>query len=128
MLTFRYDTEYDPPAPIIQIGISHFSADTPKRTMVALVDSGADATMLPLALLKQSGASYVEQRGLRGVTGATIQVHRYVAAIHMGDEIIRGIRVVGHNTFTEPIIGRDVLNRLRITLDGPAEVVEVENR
>ncbi len=126
MLIFSYDTKYDPPAPMIQIGVSHFSANQPQQTIIALVDSGADATMLPLDFLKQSRASYVEQRVLRGVTGASIQVHRYVAAIHVGNEILRGIRVVGHSSFTEPIVGRDVLNRLQITLDGPAETTEIQ--
>lgn len=128
MLSFHYDAAYDPPAPVIEMGISHHSANSPQQTVTALVDSGADVTMIPLDLLKQSGASYVEQRSLRGVTGATIQVHRYVAAIHLGNEILRGIRVVGHGTLTDAIVGRDVLNRLRMTLDGPAEVTEIQQR
>ena len=37
-----------------------------------------------------------------------------------------GIFVVGDEQGDEIVLGRDVLNKLRIFLDGPARIVEIE--
>lgn len=51
-VSFLYDSTFFPPAPMAEVGISHISATMPTIMTVALVDSGADVTMLPLSLLK----------------------------------------------------------------------------
>ena len=37
-----------------------------------------------------------------------------------------GIRAIGSKESGEIILGRDVLNQWRITLDGPGEIVEIQ--
>lgn len=127
-VSFDYDSAFSPPAPIIEVGFSHALANTPALTIWALVDSGADVTILPLSLLKQSGASYVEQRSLRGVVGKAVIVHRYLAAVHIAGIIIRQVRIAGHADLKEAMIGRDILNQLTILLDGPAELLEIRTK
>jgi len=64
---------------------------------------------------------------MRGVTGGRVEVDRYLVAIHIGSNLIRGLHVVAAPVSNEAVIGRDVLNQLVVTLDGPAEVTEVRN-
>lgn len=124
--SFTYDVSYDPAAPVVEIGIGP-SDGTPARVwLTGLLDTGADATMIPLNQLKAAGARFVQRRGLRGVTGERQTVSLYLASIHIGSHAVHGIRAVATSENAEIIIGRDVLNNLIITLNGLAHITEVE--
>jgi len=41
--------------------------------------------------------------------------------------LIRGLHVVAASVSDEAVIGRDALNQLVVTLDGPAEMTEVRD-
>lgn len=56
---------------------------------------------------------------------ARVEVDRYLVAIRIGSQVIRGLQVVAALASGDAVIGRDVLNQLVVTLDGPAEVTEV---
>ena len=80
--------------------------------------------MLPITTLQTIGARYVETRQMRGVTGVALTVDLYVVIIQIGRQVIHAIRAVATQD-DEAIIGRDVLNQLVVTLNGPAEVTEM---
>lgn len=126
MAQFLYDSSYSPSAPVLTIGIGLPDEDTPHRQVQALIDSGADATMLPKWILTEIGARSVGRKYLRGVTGSRELVGLYLVVIHMPTGISYGIRAVATIDSGEVILGRDVLNQWRITLDGPGETVEIE--
>lgn len=50
-LTFDYDTSYAPPAPVIEIEIDGYNRLFGKAALRAMVDSGADASLIPLEFL-----------------------------------------------------------------------------
>ena len=84
------------------------------------LDTGADATMIPVNILAPAGARYVEQQRMRGLVGDAVTVNLYLTAVHIGEHIIHGIRAIGVAPGSEAIIGRDVLNQLEVALNGPA--------
>ena len=98
-----------------------------QRSLRAMVDSGADATLIPLSVLEAVGATYKETMWMRGITGERVEVDRYLVAIRIGANVIRGVHVVAAPPSSDAIIGRDVLNQLIVTLDGPGEVTAVRN-
>ena len=55
MAQFDYDFAYDPPAPVVPIGIANPDDGRPPLRVQALIDSGSDATMIPLTILQKSG-------------------------------------------------------------------------
>jgi len=122
--SFDYSDIYTPPAPILELGVSK-TAGTSELLISALVDSGADATMLPLSILQQIGARFVETRQMRGVTGVAQKVDCYRVTVRIGSQVIPGIRAIATTSSQEAIIGRDVLNQLVVTLNGLAQVVEI---
>jgi len=89
--------------------------------IIGIIDSAADATMLPLDVLESIGARYAQTRHMRGVTGPPIPVDTYYVTITFGPYIIYGIEVVALPVGSESILGRDVLNQLELTLNGPAQ-------
>jgi hypothetical protein len=83
--TFDYSTEYDPPGPIVEFQVSKAGQQTPDVTLSALVDSGADATMLPITALQSIGGRYVETRQMRGIVGLAYPVDLYLVSIWFDD-------------------------------------------
>jgi hypothetical protein len=92
---------------------------------IAFVDSGADATVVPLYLLKRIDARLVGYGRLAGVTGSSIRVDLFRVVIYMPIVVSYGIRAIGSKDGDVIILGRDILSHWRITLDGPGETVEI---
>jgi predicted aspartyl protease len=119
-----YDFTYAPSAPVAEIEVTSALSDR-AVTVIALLDSGADATMLPFALLQEIQAEEVETRYLRTVTGKRTVVDLYRVAIRIGPYHFGAVRAVATDAPTEIILGRDVLNQLIVTLNGLAAVTEI---
>lgn len=125
---YPYDGDiYYPSAPVAEIKISANAASgsIKETTLSALIDSGADATMLPEDLLIQLGAQRLDRRRSRGIYGEARIVNIYLVDIQIGTLTIPSIKTVGVSTADEPLIGRDVLNQLIVTLDGIGGVTEI---
>ncbi len=115
--SFIYDTGYIPSAPVLIMQISARSE---------LIDSGADATMIPINFLHEIGAKYVRTQRMRGITGASKRINLYSVTLQISSHRLSSIHVVGSAPGTEVILGRDVLNHLIVTLNGLAGVTEIE--
>jgi predicted aspartyl protease len=125
-LTFTYDESYEPAFPVITIEIDGYDPGRQRRTTTALVDSGADGTMLPANLLQTVNALYEDSVQMRGITGNVQLVDRYTVGVTIGEHHIPAMPVVALPVENEAIIGRDILNYLSVTLNGPAYTVEIE--
>jgi len=124
---FEYDHHYLPSAPIIEISIDDYSLETSAVVLRALIDSGADGTMIPTEILEKIEASYVDSVRISGVTGVSEQRDRYRVRIQIGNIVIHGIDVVSTDFGDEGLIGRDVLNQLVVILDGLATETRISD-
>ncbi len=122
--TYEYDTTYHPSIPMIDLAIGIPLSD-PDFELTAIVDSGADATMIPQHYLQQLGARRSRKAIMRGVTGEQNLVDLYVISVRLGPYRQGFLEVVGMMDNDDSIVGRDVLNHLAIVLNGPASVVEI---
>lgn len=100
MATYEYDSSYFPAAPLFDIRIGPPGGIATADLRVFL-DTGADATIIPISLLRQ------------------------LRAPKMDRVVMRSAWVVGDELEAEPVLGRDLLGRLRVLLDGPAGVFEI---
>jgi hypothetical protein len=124
-LDYPYDEAYRPAMPVIAIAVDGY-AGLPSQAVSALVDSGADGTMLPIDLLEVTGALYEDTVNMRGVLGDSEPVDRYTVGIQIGPLTMHGVHAVAIPAGEEGVIGRDVLNFLAITLNGPAHTTQIE--
>lgn len=62
---------------------------------------------------------------VRGYTGGRRSVRTYLVDIEIGLLALPGIEIVGDEATDGILLGRDVLNRLRLLLDGPRRRTEV---
>jgi hypothetical protein len=122
--SYNYNSDYHPAMPMGELSVGLPLGDM-LITLQAIVDSGADATMIPLEHLRQIGARRSRKVMMRGVTGGGELVDLYAVAIQLGSYRQGFLEIVGIADSDETIIGRDILNHLSVTLNGPAAVVEV---
>ena len=125
MNSCEYSRDYCPAAPVIEVALSAGRAPAPAVTIVALLDSGADATLIPRDLLSQIQAPYVQTRRMRGVTGTVVDVDIFAVRLQINGTEVAGIRAIQSRQGTEVILGRDFLNPFIITLNGPALTCEL---
>ncbi|MCS6846056.1 MAG: retroviral-like aspartic protease family protein [Caldilineales bacterium] len=94
---------------------------------LGLVDTGSDATLVPLRYLLAIGAQETAPGWLVTVTGERQPVALYFVDIFLQQELAPGIRVVADESGDEIILGRDFLNRFPLFLDGPMRQLIVPN-
>ena len=97
----------------------------PSLTLEAVVDSGADATMIPLNHLRQLQVRKGQTRWLLGTAGGRYEVDLYTVAVQIGEQPPTYIDVVGTERRNEVIVGRDLLNHYMVLLNAPAYTVEI---
>lgn len=123
--TFNYAAE-SPPAPYALVTVARpdgtgFLADLPAK-----VDSGASQTILPTALVERLQLEAVGQHRFEGLGGVqcTLSIFRIVLTIR-GCEPVE-LDVAGSDGEPYILLGRDVLNQFRVTLDGPKGKLTIE--
>ncbi len=92
--------------------------------MEALIDTGADGTIVPTKYLKDIRAPTVGQARLRYHLGVR-DVFLHIIDVQIEDMILPGVVVAADREGQEFILGRDVLNRLRLLIDGPDQIAQV---
>ncbi len=122
--TYDYDNDYNPAMPVVDIEIGRAMADA-SLALKAVVDSGADATIIPVHSLEEIRARRSRKMWLRGSAGGRVLVDLYQVSLQLGPFAQMFLEVVGSTQNDEVIVGRDVLNHLTVTLNGPAHSVEV---
>lgn len=117
-----YDKLRDPPAPVLPLRLGAPGEEL-SLSLVALVDSGADTTVIPVEVVSRLRLPRVGEIGIRGVGGV-----RQRAQIHTVMVEVAGFRgsVEAIALGSEGLIGRDLLNRWVVTLRGPEQAMEVE--
>lgn len=124
-LTYPYDETVIPAIPVLDVEIEGYQPNAERQRVRVIIDSGSDSTSLPRAALIASGALFGDTARMRGVTGVAQQVDRFLTKVYVGDVLVRGIHAIAISAEDEALLGRDVLNELAVTLNGPAHVTEI---
>lgn len=124
-MKFRYSHNYYPAAPMVEVTFIAVAEQERVGPLPAMIDSGADGTIVPIHYLDEIQASPTKEMAMRSQWGERRIVMMYLVDVQIGEITLPGIEVVGDEMSAEIILGRDVLNQLRVLLHGPAEVVEV---
>ena len=110
---------YHPPIPVLAIRLHSSSSAIFSEVITALVDTGSDASLIPLNQLIELQAEETAPGWLVSITGERKPVSLYFVDFYIGDQALPGIRVIADPDSEDVILGRDVLNKLSIFLDGP---------
>lgn len=126
-LVRSYDkNNFDPPAPVLEVSLTR-PGPVSYGQMVrspALLDSGADMTVIPRWIAQQLQLKYVDEVCAYGYDGVPKETFVYSVKItfdNLGDFIIRTIVSDSEHIF----IGRDILNKWSLFLKGPSKIFEI---
>jgi hypothetical protein len=115
-----YDEDrFAPAAPVARVSLRHPDSGASIADVPMLIDSGADATLLPESAIASLGlAGTGERYGLVSFDGTTNESEAVHAVLVFLDKTFRGRFLPVESEIG--VIGRNVLNRIRLLLDGPA--------
>lgn len=120
-----FDQTYNPPAPILSVHLINPDEGLRVEGVHALIDTGSDGTLVPIKLLRDILATPLSLSRIRSHWGEWRDVHTFVVDIVVGHVTLPHVLVVGDEVGTEVVLGRNVLNMLRLYLNGPEEYTEV---
>ena len=116
----KYDVDnYDPPAPVAYVSLRDPATGVSLSDVPMLIDTGADVTLLP--------RSYVDQLGAEPATDATYEIQGFDGESKLANMVELELVFLGRKftgqflLIAQPIgiLGRNILNVVSITFDGP---------
>jgi hypothetical protein len=121
---FPYSPARTPPIPAVVLDLATPDGSRAVPDVSAHLDTAADRTVVPLALVHQLGLQPDRQLTAQGFGGAayTLGVYRVRLAIAGLASVL--VEALGHGNEPFVLVGRDVLNYWKVTFDGPNQVVE----
>ena len=116
----EYDAEnYNPPAPVAYVILRNPATGVTLSNVPMLIDTGSDATLLPSDVVEKLGVQAEEDTGFEvQVFGGDTKFLRFVKL----DLLVLGKTFKGEYLLVDRpigILGRNVLNNIRVLLDGP---------
>jgi predicted aspartyl protease len=116
-----YSSSFRPPAPVLAVRVSAPGRE-PAVGLLALIDSGADLSVVPRSTPDALALPQVSTTNLQGVTGVAERTSVHAAAFEIAGST-ELVEVVAWGD--EAIVGRDLLNRFVLELDGPRETLTI---
>jgi hypothetical protein len=129
MVRFNYTQfaeEYRPPAPLIPVHVSNPLTSSEPIQWVAQLDPGADRTVFPEQLLELLSAQVFDATVVEGFGGGRYRVPTYVVKIQIPTFRTHVVEVTEGRGEEFVLLGRDVLNKYRLTLNGPQLQLDIE--
>ena len=116
-----YSGAFRPPAPVLALRAGAPGAP-PALALVALVDTGADLSVLPVSVVEALALPQVSTTRIQGVTGVAEKTPVHAVTLEVAGTLVLAEVVAWGD---EAIVGRDVLRRFVLELDGPRETLVV---
>ena len=117
MAAYRYNRREEPPAPFLDILVSASESSEPVA-LSAQLDTGADTTHIPISLLRELEIAASDTGLIRGVSGPATAQEIFKVFISIEQGIPEQYEVFSWN-WPYALLGRDILNKYHLTLDGP---------
>lgn len=126
MVRYRYLTDFSPPAPFVHVVIGNPENGQATQEIPALLDVGADRTVVPLKIIEQLHFSPLRTLLVGGLGNEVQRLETFSATVQIRQGRPYAVEILGHANESYLLLGRDVLNQLRIVLDGPNQVLEID--
>jgi hypothetical protein len=81
MIRYSFNSQIKPPAPFVNVVLRHPLSGEEIRDVPAQLDTAADRTLLPMALVKSLELPAIGSIGMGGVGGMVIQMTLFVVLL-----------------------------------------------
>ena len=122
-----YDNRHQPPAPVLSVTVTSVVNRRRRRSLPALLDTGSDITAIPHALVDILQLYPVGQIELEGVDATLQTIPAYAVHLSISELSIPRLEVI-ETGLDFVVVGRDVLNRLYLLLNGPEQAFDLRSK
>ena len=122
---FPHSRDFFPPAPALELGLRAPDGDKLRAPLSGIIDTGADITMVPLVVLEEIAAPVIDEVQLRSHWGDITTVTTYLVDIELGTDLFPAIEVVGDLHSDTVLLGRNVINKLLLLVDGLQQTTDI---
>ncbi|MGH7964082.1 MAG: retroviral-like aspartic protease family protein [Candidatus Binatia bacterium] len=125
-MLLAYDRTFTPPAPVADVTITHPVTGARSGVLRGKLDSGADVTVIPERLVAPLGLTPQRRIWLRSYDGTYAQRPVYYLRLNVVGFDLAAVRCVTTDR-ANVLLGRNVLNRFVIILDGKNLCFELQD-
>jgi predicted aspartyl protease len=126
MNRYRYNRQVSPPAPFAYVLIRAAVDGATAVESPAQIDTAADLTVIPSRLVEELQLDQLSEFPIVGVDGHMSVLPTFLVQLQIRELPPRVVEVLASSLEPYVLLGRDVLNHFRITLDGPNLVMDIE--
>jgi len=126
MIRYSYNQQLTPPAPFVHVTIRPPERGIAVSDLPALLDTAADITVIPAQVAEELQLIPLDEVPIGGFDGRVSWVSTFLVQLALRQCTPKVIRVVASRDEPYVLLGRDVLNDYRATLDGPLLRLEIE--
>lgn len=117
---YPYDTGFTPPAPALTVTVGSIERTSKTYRATAQLDTGADISGIPIVLLTDLDVESHQSVEVQDFDEVGREVRTYLIRLELDRFRFRRLEVVALDA-PHVLLGRDVLNNLRLVLDGPGK-------
>lgn len=117
--TQSYSRDHHPPAPVLDIHLSAPDSYNWHGPFPAQLDSGADVTIIPMLFIANLRVPAIDEITLISQWRDRHVMRLFQVDIQLADLLLPAVDVVSDRWSNEILLGRNVLNRLDLRLEGP---------
>jgi hypothetical protein len=125
MIRYRYNTQHTPPAPFMMVTIRTDDGGQEAGEFPARVDTGADRTIVPSAVVEALEVRECRSIVVEGMGGDLHTLPTFLVQVELRRLTPLVVEVGAHPDEPFILLGRDVLNHFRLILDGPLQTLEI---
>jgi hypothetical protein len=125
VIRFGYLPQFQPPAPFIYVTLRTPLTGAEMRDVHAQVDSAADRTLLPDAVVQALALPQMGTINMGGAGGIVLTMPSYPVQLTIHNQPVQVVEVVDSPGESWILLGRDILNAHRTLLDGPQLFTEI---
>lgn len=126
MSRYNYNSQITPPAPFVYVAVSRDEDGAAAQEHAAQVDTGADRTVIPWPLIDELKLVPFRELQVMGLGGILLRLPTFLLRLAIRKTVPALVEAVASPDEPYVLLGRDVLNRHRIILDGPRQLCDVE--
>ena len=126
-MKYAYDAAYEPTFPAAPVVLRNSEEGLRTEKVQALLDTGSDGSLVPITYLEQILAPPMTDTHIRSHWGEWRSAQLFAVDIELGSLRLPDVFVVGDEQGTEIVLGRNVLNKLRVLLGGPAGQTDIRS-
>ena len=120
MIVYLYNQQVTPPPPFVHVTIGSPITENVLPDFPAQIDTAADTTVIPQQLVDALDLDPLEEKPIMGFGGHIVNVSPFLVRLGVRGSEAFAVRVLASEGEPFVLLGRDVLNRYRLVLDGPA--------